>query len=162
MARPVARTDDTRIDQLDPLEDGGDRSTIVEADNSVLDKEYLERIAFMEEPVTIQITAAGGENPVSHYLVACNGKGAEVLMDNRWISITWLPVDTEITIKRKYLSILAGAKTMSVRTEIKDRSSDNPINMTHRPVTGLANIDVLQDHSPRGRAWLAEVRRRNF
>jgi hypothetical protein len=165
-ARPRghAYTDEIPIDQgRQVTEEGAGRSEIVQADQSMVDSGYLERIAFMEEPVTIEINPPGGENPVDSYYCAVNGKGAEVLMvDGQWVSIDWLPVSTRMTTKRKYVAVLAGSKITDVRTEILDRDGDRPKNIEKRTTSGTCNFTVIEDRNPRGAAWLSEVRRRHF
>lgn len=164
-ARPAAvHADDIRIDQgHQTMRDGDSRKEVVRADLSMMDPDYLARIAFMEEPVEIEIHASGAENPVDSYFCAINGVGAEVLMeDGQWMSITWVPVGVKMTLKRKYVGVLAGSKLTNVRTEIKDEHADRPRNLTHKTTSGMCNFTVHTDPNPRGAAWLAETRRRHF
>lgn len=162
MARTALRTEDIKIDQNDPVETDDDRGGITQADASAVDKDYLAEIAFMEEPVTIRIMSSGGENPVSHYPVWVNGRGAEVLINGQWRTMTYLPVEQEITIKRKYVSVLARSKQDRIETDILDRQADNPRNIVNRRTSATCNFMVLHDPSPRGPARLAEDRRQNY
>lgn len=160
---PQLHTDDIKIDQgKQTLNDGDDRHEIVQADQGMLDPEYSARIAFAEEPVTIEINAPSGDNPVTEYFCAVNGKGAEVWLGDRWVEVTWLPVSQRMTIKRKYIGVLAGSKITDVKTEIKDRNEDRPKNLTHKTTSATCNFTVIEDKNPRGAAWLSEVRRRHF
>lgn len=163
MARTALNTSDVKIEQKAPLVDGQDRGgEIVEADRSLLDGDYAERLAFMEEPVTIEIVPSGGDNPPTHYPVWVNGRGGEVLLGGQWVTMVYLPVGQPLTLKRKYVGVLAAAKADAVKTDVLDRHAENPRNIVHRTTSAACNFTILRDANPRGPAWLAELRRRQF
>lgn len=160
MARTALKTDEIKIDQPDPVDLTKDReSPIVRADNSMLDKEHLDRIAFMDEEVTIQIEPSGGENAPDSYPVWVNGRGGEVKMANgEWVTYTYFPVGIQLITKRKYLAVLAGSKSNNVKHNDEDSAQQRPKVTT----SAACNVTLIDDANPRGHAWLAEVRRRNF
>lgn len=153
-------TSDVKVDQLTPPDLTKDReSPIVQADNSMLDKEYADRLAFMDEEVTIQIEPSGGENAPDSYGVWVNGRGGEIKMANgEWVEYRYFPVGIEIITKRKYLAVLAASKANNVQHDDEDSARQKPRVKT----SAVCSITLIEDRNPRGQAWLAEVRRRNF
>ena len=163
MARTALNTSDVKIDQPAPIVDPKDRGgEIVEVGRSLLDGDYAERLAFMEEPVTIEIMPSGGDNPPTHYPVWVNGRGGEVLLGGQWVTMVYLPVGQPLTLKRKYVGVLAAAKSETVRHDAPDQRAATLLNIPHRTVSAACNFMVLQDANPRGPAWIAELRRRKF
>jgi hypothetical protein len=154
---------DIKIDQKAPLlvEPGAARSEIVLTDQ-LPQKEYLDELAFNEEPVTIRIEPSSDKNAPAAYPIWNNGKGCEVWQRGRWEEITYLPVGRNLIIKRKYLAIMATAKQDTVHTEVKERDGENPENIVQRFTSAVMTFSVLEDKNPRGAAWLTELRRRNF
>lgn len=135
---------------------------IVVAQRAMPKKAYLEELAFNEEPVTIRLLPSAERNSPNAYYVAVNGKGCEVFRNDRWYEMAWLPVGQALTIKRKYLEVMVRAKFDSVRTEVRDPESDHPDNQVTRFTSPVHSFDIIEDANPKGVAWLAELRRRNF
>lgn len=126
--------------------------------------EWLDELAFMEEPVTIRIEPSTEKNAATVFPVWVNGKGAEVFQRDRWEEIGYLPVGRVITVKRKVLEVIVRAKVDTVQTtetEIVDvdRGLGNTI---RRYTSAVHSFSVIEDKNPRGHAWLSEMRRRNF
>lgn len=165
MPRTALKTDDIKIEQKpdittrDELKDRSD--TIVAAPVGAADKSYQAQIAFNEEPVTIRIEPSTDKNATLMHPIWCNGKGAEVLLNGKWCEVTYIPVDVEVTLKRKYVAILASAKTDTVNTVKGSVTDENPQNRITRITTAVATFSVTEDKNPRGHAWLTELRRRN-
>lgn len=155
MARQEIHSTDVKIDQA-PIITDQRMPEIVKADESVLtDKEYVDNIKFFEEPVTILIHPSTEKNAPTRIPVWVNGAGAEVLTQaGRWQRITFLPVDTVITVKRKVLSVLLGSKVDSIETVIEGRESDHPINRIKRRTTAMNGVSVIQDGNPKGSDWV--------
>ena len=140
-----------------------DRSDIVFADSSMIgEKDMLERLAFDDEPVTIRLEPNTDPNSPTHFPIWVNGKGAEVFMNGRWIEMTYLPIGQVLTTKRKYVAVLACAKTDKVTTEVTEKESERPKNNVARFTSAIHSFSIIEDRNPRGAAWLAELRRRNF
>lgn len=137
---------------------------IIEADASVLQKDYTDLLAFMEEPVTIRIDPSTDKNAATMVPVWCNGKGCEVLIEKRWREMPngYIPVNTNVTIKRKYLAILAGSKIDSVETVVVEHPNQDPDNRVRRVTTPTCSFSIIEDRNPRGHAWLSDLRRTSF
>ena len=164
MARTALNTADVKIEQKADIVDEQDReSDIVQADLTAIgQKEYLERLAMGEEPVTIVIEPSAEENAPHSYYCAVNGRGAECLgPDGRWRPIDWVPVGVQLIMKRKYVEVLVRAKKDKVTTDHGKVGEDNPHNKIVRLTSAVANVQIIKDDNPRGLAYFAELRRRN-
>lgn len=164
MARQALNTADVKIDQKPRIENAADRGgNIVQADQDALkDKDYTERLAMGEDPVTILIQPGSDENAPNSYGCWVNGKGAEAFIGGEWKSITYIPVGFPIIIKRKYVEVLGRAKVDRVHTRHEGTDKAEPKNWVERNTSAVANFVVLEDANPRGVPWLAELQRRNF
>lgn len=163
MARVPLNTAEVKIEQAAPIETAADRlNQVVAGDESILeDKDHAERLAMGEDPVTIIINPSNEENAPTSYPAWVNGKGAEVFLNGQWTPITYLPVGLELTTKRKYVEVLARAKTDNIRTVHDSANVERPRNLIHRTTSAVANFTIIEDKNPRGPAWFAELRRRN-
>ncbi len=163
MAKPALKTDDVRIDQTKPIETDEDRSTIVKADLSMVDRDYMDRLAMGEEPVTIRIEPSTDPNAPHSYYCAVNGKGAECQRpDGSWYPIDWVPVGVDLVMKRKYVEVLVRAKRDRITTEHDGPNVADPRNRINRQTSAVANVVILHDPNPHGPAMFAELRRRNY
>jgi hypothetical protein len=122
--------------------------------------DYLDELAFMEEPVSIRLEPSTDRNAANSYPVWCNGQAAEVLVNGKWRTIGYLPVGQVITVKRAVLEIIARAKTDDVRTAINEADPDRPRNQVWAEPRAVHAFSVIEDRNPKGPAWLAEIRRR--
>lgn len=124
-------------------------------------KDYLAMLKFNEEPVTIIINEAGRQTdyPETHVPVQIQGKGAEVLIDGKWVAICWLPIGQELTTKRKYLEALLRSKSESISTQHEDANVERPRNILRRSNTSNYPVQVLEDRNPLGREWLSGLMR---
>lgn len=159
-------TGDIPIEQKGPINEAalkGRESEIVHADSS-LNKAYFDELAFNEEPVTIRIEPSSEKNAPKFYECWVNGRGAEVWDENnrQWNPITYLPVGQQITVKRKYVAVLAAAKRDNISTRHDNADHETVNNFVDRSTSAVANFSVIEDKNPRGAAWLTELRRRNF
>lgn len=162
--RPVGRgnreihTGDIHIEQKPVIESREDLvDEVVQAPPEVLQKEYADALAFAEEPVTILIQPSGEKNAARTVDIWVNGKGAEVLVDRRWIETSILPVGMPVTTKRKYVEVLARAKRDSVQTNVTDEESENPVNKIFRNTTAVSPFSIIRDNNPKGAAWIAQL-----
>lgn len=136
---------------------------IIEADPTVLKKEYMDEIAFNEEPVTIRLEPSAEKNAAKMVPIWNNGRGCEMVINNRWVSVTYIPVGQVVTIKRKYLATLVASKLDTITTDhSKVDNEGHPINTVNRFTSAFQSFSVLEDKNPRGAAWLTELRRRNM
>lgn len=159
-------TNDIVIEQKAPLI--GDKAiadrggATIEAAPVGIKDDYLDQLAFNEEPVTIHIQPSAEKNAATAIPVWVNGKGCEVFLANSWIECPYLPVNTKITLKRKYLEVLVRAKVDVVSTEILDAQGERPENKINRFTSAVASFSVIEDKNPKGTGWLIELRRRNL
>lgn len=161
MARAPLNTADVKIEQMPPVVVEQDRKTIVEADASILaDKEQAELLAMAEDPVTIVIMPSGDQNAPAYYPVWVNGKGAEALIQGKWLPITYVPVGVNITLKRKYVEVLGRAKVNNVKTHHDEANVPMPRNEVRVTTTAVCSFQVVEDRNPRGVAWLTDLLRR--
>lgn len=130
---------------------------LAEPDTSL---DYLDLLAFNEEPVTIRLEPTP-EKFASRW-VPCwvNGKGAEVLVNGKWIEFGYLPVSQPLTIKRKYVEVLIRSKRDTIQTTVIERDNEDPQNMIERSTSSTAMFSVLEDRNPKGADWATELRRR--
>lgn len=169
MALPInrggreAHSEDFKIDQKADID--GDLKTrkpdIVEVDHA-LDQDLFDELAFMEEPVLIRLEPSSDPNAATMIPIWVNGKGCEVLINGRWVEFTYLPVGEVVTVKRKYLNVLIAAKQEKVTTHFGKPGEENPKNTVKRFTSAYQTFQVIEDKSPRGMAWLTEMRRRNL
>lgn len=147
--KPVIETRDDLVDE------------VVVAPPDILKKDYAEAIAFAEEPVTIRIERSS-EKFAPHVIDCwCNGKGAEIVINRRWVETHAIPVGIPVTTKRKYVEILARSKIETVQTEVRDRDSENPKNLINRFASSRAPFSVIRDDNPKGVEWLTNLIRSN-
>lgn len=163
MARAPLNTADIKTEQAPAIENAADRlNQVVAGDESILkDKDHTDRLDMNEDPITIIINPSNEENAPTSYPVWVNGKGGEILMNGQWLPITYLPVGVELVTKRKYVEVLARAKTDNIRTVHESANVERPRNTIQRTTSAVANFTVLEDKNPRGPAYFAELRRRN-
>lgn len=150
-----------KTEQLPPADPSTYDGDIVMAERIESD-DYAEALAFMAEPVTIVISPSTEKNAARSFPVWVNGKPAEVFMNGRWHEVGWLPVGQEITVRRSVLEIIIRAKVDTVDNMILDRESDRPNNKITRDTSPVHSFSVSEDRNPRGRAWMAEMRRRTL
>lgn len=165
MPRPdVLHSENTRIDKPDSLVgDLGDREPeVIVADASLIDKEYANELAFMAEWVTIRLEPSGAENAPDTFPAWNNGRGAEVLVNDRPVIMTHLPVGPEITVRRYIVETIARSKTMRVATDHSTDLTRQLANRTDRRVSQTQPFSIVHDPNPRGRAWAADMVRRAF
>lgn len=164
MAKAAQRLDDVAVEQQDDIVNDSDRGTLVRGDLSMIaDKDYADRLAMGEEPVTIMIEPSPDQNAPHSYYCAVNGVGAECLQPNgEWIPLGWVPVGVELTMKRKYVEVLVRAKRDRVTTDYGRVGDADPHNRIVRHTSVVANVQIIEDRNTRGAAMFAELRRRNF
>jgi len=164
MSRRELNSEDTKIDQREMPDTAAERDEgdVVLVDTSLANRDYYDELAFNEEPVTIRLQPSSDANAIARFMVMVNGKGAEVFKNDRWYEITWLPVGEVITIKRKYLEVIARTKIDSIRTPSMEALGEHPDNRPTRNTTSVHSFSVLQDKNPRGADWLTDLLRRNF
>lgn len=127
------------------------------------EKEQAANLAFMEEPVTIRIERGQDKHSASAIPIWNNGIPCEVLVNGKWIKTAgYIPVETTLTTKRKYVEQLLRAKVDTVETVVKEEPGEDPQNLFRRYTSALATFSIIKDANPRGVEWAQEVRSRNY
>ena len=162
---PVRRTrrevhvGDTKIEQKADIESIEDfQPDIIVAQPSQDD--YVDALAFNEEPVTIRLEPSAEKFASPWVPCWVNGKGAEVLMGNKWVEFGYLPVSKQLTTKRKYVEVLLRSKRDSVQTNVIERDNEDPRNIVERSTSSTALFSIIEDRNPKGAEWATELRRR--
>jgi len=161
--RKEFHSDDVRIDQrADIVGDENIRpDEVIKADPSIIHKEYLEELAFNEEPVTIRLEGSSDPNAASAIPIWVNGKGCEVFIGGKWIEMMFIPVGVVLIVKRKYLGVLIAAKQDKVTTDFGNTLEKDPVNRVKRFTSAYQSFSILEDKNPKGAAWATEMMRRN-
>ena len=156
--RPELGTDDLPIEQKGRFKNRQELEQIVIAAPEVLEKDRIALLAFNEEPVTIIINRTGEKHAPPAIDLWCNGKGAEILVNGRWVETRVLPVGMVVTTKRKYVEILARSKRDTVNTVVT-QTKDSETNEVEVFTSSNAPFQVIDDRSPKGVQWLTELLR---
>ncbi len=149
MARTALNTADIKVDQKAPIVDAEDRDPeIVQAEITAIGKkEYLERLAMGEEPVTIRIEPSAEQNAPHSYYCAVNGVGAECPgPDGKWFA-------DRLGARRRRAGheaqVRRGAGQRAKQGPHRDRSTTTPIafpqrNEIRRYTSAVANVQILR------------------
>lgn len=162
MGRSELHSSEVKIEQKAPITNQDQYDGDIILADKPMNKEWNDELAFNEEPVTIRIEPSAEKHAAGAHPVWVNGKGAEVFQNGRWDEIGYLPVGRVLTIKRKYVAVLAGAKFDRINTEVIDPDGERPNNAIRRFTSSTVAFSVLEDVNPKGRAWLTELIRRNM
>lgn len=162
MGRQALHSDTIKIDQKDPVIDNEDREGEIIIVDRPINKDYLDELAFQEEPVKIMLNPTSEKNAPTSYPVWVNGKGCEVFQRGQWEEIGYLPIGRPLIIKRKYLEVIMRAKLDALTTSHEDATVERPINKVLRNTSAVHSFSILEDKNPKGGAWAAEMIRRNM
>lgn len=154
-------TADIKIEQKPRIETREDLAEEIVVSPEALQKEYAAALAFAEEPVTIRIERSSEKFAPKAIDLWCNGKGAEVMMNGRWVEMRVLPVGIPVTTKRKFVEILARSKVDSVETVVGGMDEEHPRNAIDRHTSSKAPFSVIEDRNPKGVEWLNNLVRFN-
>lgn len=149
-------------DITDPDSYDGDIVLVDPEVTKKLRKDYLDELAFMEEPIQIRLEPSSDKNAADRFPIWCNGKRAEVFQNGRWEEIGYLPVGMTLTVKRKVVEIIVRTKVDTVHTKIQEMDSDRPHNVIQRFTSPVHSFSIIEDRNPRGAMWIQELRRRSY
>jgi hypothetical protein len=138
------------------LEDELDPSNIVLPVDSALMADQAEALAFAEQPVMIRIEPGADEDAPMVWDCWVNGKGAECMINGKWIEMSALPIGVPVITKRKYIEVLARSKQTVVKTRVV-KHQDREDNIADRRTRQVTPFSVLQDKDPRGGEWLTRL-----
>src|SRR5574343_314802 len=156
---------DIKIEQpgvlVEDVNDAEPEKVIVDkAMHAGLTKGYLADLAFNEEPVTVMFHPTQDRFAAPFVDAYVNSRGIEVMdTDGRWLEMHQVPINVEVTMKRKYLEVFARAKHTDVKTNVIGGSADGsePINQLLRTINLKYPFSVVQDKNPRGHEWLQKI-----
>jgi hypothetical protein len=131
------------------------KDDLVLLDGIEVTPEYLEELAFYEEPVTIVINPSTHKNAATVFENWCDGRGAEMLINGQWLIIRDLPVGKPITVKRKIVEQIIRARVMGVQTFHEEPPVASPRNEIARTSSHVHSFSILRDESPRSQEWLS-------
>lgn len=162
MARQELHSSKLEIEQKPPILDPSTYEGDIVLTERTHNQDYLDELAFGEEPVTIRIEPSSDRNAAGAMPIWVNGRGAEVFQNGRWDVITYLPVGQVLVTKRKYLEVIIRAKVDTIHTKIQEMDSERPNNVINRFTSPVHSFSIIEDKNPRGAAWVTELRRRNL
>jgi len=151
-----------KVEQKPPIVDTSAYDGDIVIGEKIGNADYLDELAFMEEPVTIRLEPSSDKNAAGAFPIWVNGKPAEVFQANRWDEIGYLPVGRMLIVKRKVLEVIIRAKVDTVHTQIQEMDSERPNNIVQRFTSPVHSFSIIEDANPRGAAWVSEIRRRNL
>ena len=161
---PIA--DDTPRNDVSREKDTGQRlfgsrlkhqGELVTLDGIEVTQEYLAELAFNEDPVTIIINASTHKNAASIFENWCNGRGAEMLVNGKWLIIKDLPVGKPITVKRKIVEQIVRARVMGIQTIHEEPPVQSPRNEIIRTSSQVHSFSIVRDESPRAVQWMEMI-----
>lgn len=121
-----------------------------------LKQEEAEMEAFLNEPVTIRINKSmeRGFSPSCTELISINGIWAEMLVNNKWVRMGYLPRGRNIVVKRKYIEVLAMAAVETWNTEVLQPVNEDPITKVFSQTTYVLPFSIVHDaNSQKGPEW---------
>lgn len=137
------------------------REPIVQATEMPKD-EYLDELKFNEDAVTMSVTPSSDKNAAKQIYCAVNGKGAEVWDERskRWLEFKYVPVGRRLTVKRKYIEVLARSRADTFTTrEVSPTPLANQDGFQLEASTfPTAPITIINDPAgERGHQWFSNV-----
>ena len=145
--RRETHSDDLPVRDVPDLDTDDRGADVIVASADMLNKDYMDELAFMEEYVEVYLNRGREKHSPRFEQVGVNGR------------IIWIEVETPTRIKRKYLEVLARSMPMDVRTQSGEDAGDAlTFNKIERSLSANFSFSVT-DPNPRGAAWLAKIRR---
>ena len=102
---------------------------------------YATELAFMEEPVEVEVHESSDPNAETIVDLYCNGVPQRIIRGQ------------PITVKRKYVQILAGARQVSMSTDTRVEG-ENVVNRVSKRTALRYPFTVTRDDNRLGRDWL--------
>lgn len=146
---PITQPSNVNLNlDADPADRAGD---IILSSDEMLNKDYLDELKFMEEPVTIVLHRGRERFSPNVHDFYVNGKPL------------WIPVDQPVQIQRKYLEVIARSQPFEVKTLVNknEHQGEDAVvdNFAQRYQSAKYPFSVVKDDNPRGHVWLAKVMR---
>lgn len=123
-------------------------------------EKWLADLAFAEEPVTIRIEEGGRPFSTLFEEARVNNE-CTILLNGRWMPCKGFSIGRTITIKRKFVEVLARCITEKVTTrrETIHRDDDETMiqNYADRKQKREIPFVILRDKSPRAQEWREQI-----
>lgn len=124
--------------------------------------DYADELKFNEDPVTVVINPSTDPKAAKVVFCAIDNKGAEVWDEKgkRWVQFKWVPVNRVLTIKRKYLEVLARSRvdTFATREVTPTPMANQDGFVLEANTVQVAPFTVRHDPAgERGHNWLTRV-----
>lgn len=150
---PVGQRGSRNLDTFD-----NDEEPLVALADGLADSDaaYMGALAFMEEPVKINISKSHEKRAPNVVQCFVNGKGAEQLVNGKWAQCGWLPVGKPVITKRKYVEVLARARQETISTRVVEHKEFEE-NLADRDAGVKYPFSVMEDRNPRGTDWLSTI-----
>ena len=143
-------SDDLPIREMAELDTDDRGSDVIVATADMLNKDYADELAFMEEVLTIYLNRGREKHSPLFEQFGVNGR------------IIWIEVEKPTLVKRKYVEVMARSMPVDITTMSGESPGDElTFNRVQRHQSANFSFSILNDPSPKGAAWLAKVRREN-
>ncbi len=169
---PALEPDDQKVEQLSSVDMGMGNTPFTRPTppeiamvEKPLHKDQARLLAFNEEPVLIRASQGAGDNAPLFLEAWVNGKGIERWFEGiGWVEVKHIPVEEELTIKRKYLEVLLRSKAMLVSTPEDKADGSEPRNLIIKKSVNTHSIAIIEDRDPPGevgyrREWARRIQR---
>ena len=144
------QSDDLPIRDIPELDTDDRGSDVILASADMLNKDYADELAFMEEELTVYLNRGREKHSPQFEQFGVNGR------------IIWVQVEQPTKVKRKYVEVMARSMPVDITTQSGKSPGDELVfNKVQRHQTANFSFSILHDPSPKGPAWLAKVRREN-
>lgn len=130
--------------------------SLIEAEPVHGSNDLAAHLAFLEEKVTVILSEGNNKQSEPYVYLAVNGEGAGPK------GIEYVPRGVEVTIKRKFLSVLATARHVRYKS-VDYTEADGTLNTTQKAMSNDQYPFSVVNDSAKGHAWLKALRqsRRN-
>jgi hypothetical protein len=143
--KPLVDTTNEYLGNANPVTIGEIGRGDVDEIEVVKDVSKADKLAFMEEPVTILVMSSGDQNEIPLVQVAVNGV------------TQFIRRDEPITVKRKYVERLARCKKTDFNQALDDSQGEVSFNVLTRRHSLRFPFSVIQDPNPNGAGWLKQI-----
>lgn len=156
-------TDDVKVDQRDAFDLAIDAGPFVRPKAEIiltpeqLQKNYLDALAFADEPVEIYILPATEEYGAQFIPCWNNGDGIEVWERGKWMRYESAQRGVQFITKRKFVNILLASKTDARTTTVEKIPGEHPRNMLRTLTSVNYPLQIIRDDSPKGAQWFRDM-----
>jgi hypothetical protein len=114
--------------------------------------EKAAKLAFLEEPVLINISEGTEKDAEKYVHLSVNGQGAGPG------GTPWVPRGIDVTIKRKFVSVLCNARPVRYHNYEEVAPNGERVSKQRSTSADRYPFQVVEDSNPKGREWLSNLR----